>query len=63
MQGRYLIPLAPAMAYLTWGLAAKLPSPPWNRLTERNLSAIASGITIFGGGYAVILLIFRYFYK
>ena len=51
------------MAYLVWGLAAELFAPPWKRLTERNLSAIASGITIFGGGYAVMLLLFRYYYS
>lgn len=62
MQGRYFIPLAPAIVFLVWGLAAKLPGAPWNRLSERNLSAIASGITVFGGGYAVMLLIFRYYY-
>jgi uncharacterized membrane protein len=61
LQGRYLLPLAPAIVYLVWALTRKLPPFPWNWLPQRTLNRIACGVSIFGSSYAIILVFFRYY--
>jgi uncharacterized membrane protein len=61
LQGRYLIPLAPALVYLAWGLTQKLPAPPFNAWSSRRLNAITTAITLFASTYAIILVYCRYY--
>lgn len=63
LQGRYLLPLAPAVVYLLWAITRKLPPPPWKSLSSRKLDTIASGIAIFSSAYAIILVYFRYYVR
>ncbi|HEY2584160.1 MAG TPA: DUF2142 domain-containing protein [Tepidisphaeraceae bacterium] len=61
MQGRYLIPLAPGVLLLLWGLTRRLPKPPWNGVAPRKLDAIATSIALAGALYAVFAVYFRYY--
>ena len=61
LQGRYLIPLAPAVVYLVWALTGKLPAFPLHKWSNRRLNAITTGITLFASTYAIILVYFRYY--
>jgi uncharacterized membrane protein len=60
IQGRYFIPLAPAIFILLWGILQRLPvkvslADSW----QLNLAAIALGF--FGGTYALFLTVTRYY--
>lgn len=61
MQGRYLIPLAPGILLLLWGLTRRLPKPPWKGIAPSKLDAIATLIALTGAIYTVFAVYFRYY--
>jgi uncharacterized membrane protein len=61
LQGRYLIPLAPAVMFLIWGVMRRFPPPPWHGVVRHKLDAIATLFAVAGAGYAMGVVYFRYY--
>ena len=61
MQGRYLIPLAPAIIILLSVLFRRLPRPNWALPAERRLDAIAALIALVSCGYTLAAVYLRYY--
>ena len=61
LQGRYLIPLAPAVLLLIRGLLWRLPRSQWDWATRRRMDAAAAGITAIAGVYTLAAVYVRYY--
>lgn len=60
VQGRYLIPLAPAIIVLLWGMAPRWPGQ-FSRETSIKLNLGAAAIVAFSGVYTVVVISLRYY--
>jgi uncharacterized membrane protein len=61
LQGRYLIPLAPAVIILLRTLLRKLPAAWWMNRHEWRLDATAAAMAFMGGAYTLIAVYLRYY--
>jgi uncharacterized membrane protein len=60
VQGRYLIPLAPAMIVLLWGLAPRWPGP-LSRKTSGKLNLATTAVVGFSCVYTLAVVTLRYY--
>ncbi|HSU67488.1 MAG TPA: DUF2142 domain-containing protein [Tepidisphaeraceae bacterium] len=61
MQGRYFLPVAPALLIACRSLFSRLPPSPWNKTPPWKVNLAAGAIAAVGAGYALVAVYFRYY--
>jgi uncharacterized membrane protein len=60
MQGRYFLPLAPAMLIAVWSLTRPFAPHPWARWADWKLNSLAVLLVLISGIYTLIVVYHRY---